>query len=85
MSTEPSRASQSPPAMDNTDIELVFRMIDRNNSGKINYRELRKFCKQYHSQWSKKEVKALLAKIDVDGDGKITLNELKAAIFTEAF
>ncbi|KAA0192034.1 hypothetical protein FBUS_01903 [Fasciolopsis buskii] len=59
-------------------------MIDRNNSGKINYREMKKFCKRYNKGWSKKDIRKFIEYIDVDGDGKITLNELKAALFTTA-
>ncbi|THD28600.1 hypothetical protein D915_000537 [Fasciola hepatica] len=70
--------------MDNEDVEIVFEMIDRNNSGKISYREMKKFCKRYHQGWSKKDIKNMIQYIDVDGDGKITLNELKAALFTTA-
>lgn len=52
----------------------ILKAIDKDNSGSITVGEL----SQLSSTMSKRKCEALMKKLDVDGDGKITLEEFKA-------
>ncbi|OON17154.1 EF hand [Opisthorchis viverrini] len=66
--------------MDDGEIEELFRIIDKDNNGKITKSELSKFFKSHRCKYSSKQISQYVKKIDQDGDGKITLMELKAAL-----
>jgi len=53
--------------------EIAFKAIDRDNSGYITMAELGKLG----TKMNQKKTEALMAKLDADGDGKITLEEFR--------
>lgn len=53
----------------------VFKLMDRNNDGQISKGEL----KLARKQLTLKQIDALIHKLDKDGNGTISLDELKAA------
>merc|ERR1712113_1056064 len=53
--------------------EIAFKAIDRDNSGFITMAELGKLG----TKMNQKKTEALMAKLDADGDGKITLEEFR--------
>ncbi|KAF7258497.1 hypothetical protein EG68_04167 [Paragonimus skrjabini miyazakii] len=62
------------------EIEEIFYLIDKNKNGKISRRELQSFFKKNDCKYKSKEVKEYIKRIDQDGDGSISLMELKQAL-----
>ncbi|KAA3672680.1 uncharacterized protein DEA37_0005053 [Paragonimus westermani] len=58
----------------------MFHHIDTNHSGKISYKELKAFFKKSSSTFKSKDVKSYMMQLDSNGDGKITLEDLKAGL-----
>lgn len=58
-------------------IEKVFRKIDQNKDGKIQFEEFLNVIKKHHSK--KSDVKAIFSAIDVDNSGYITFDEMYKA------
>merc|ERR1719220_761736 len=56
-----------------TRAELAFKALDKDNSGYITEKEMRKLS----TKLSEKELSAIMKKLDVDGDGKLTLDEFR--------
>ncbi|EDR26522.1 dc3, putative [Entamoeba dispar SAW760] len=54
---------------------VAFKLVDSNNSGKVNKKELITFLKKTGIHLKKGEVDVLMDSIDEDGDGKISLQE----------
>ncbi|BFU18853.1 EF-hand calcium-binding domain containing protein [Entamoeba histolytica HM-1:IMSS-B] len=54
---------------------VAFRLVDSNNSGKVNKKELTAFLKKTGVHLKKGEIDALMDSIDEDGDGKISFQE----------
>ena len=58
----------------NNEFKKIFtQALDKDNSGSINSDELSKLG----GNMSKEKIEALMAKLDKDGDGKITLEEFR--------
>ncbi|KAF5400968.1 hypothetical protein PHET_05905 [Paragonimus heterotremus] len=66
--------------MQDHEIEEIFYLIDKNKNGKISRRELQSFFKKNDCKYKSKEVKEYIRRIDQDGDGSISLMELKQAL-----
>ncbi|TPP61067.1 Calcium-binding protein, partial [Fasciola gigantica] len=60
-------------------IEKIFRNIDKDGNGKIHPRELQYFFKKHQLNMTINEVKQYMKRFDVNGDGLISLEELKQA------
>ena len=63
-----------------TQMEQMFRGIDRNNDGKISFNELRIFCKMFPAKHStdfsiNKDVNVIMRKMDTNGDKRISYQE----------
>ncbi|KAA3670896.1 uncharacterized protein DEA37_0002226 [Paragonimus westermani] len=58
----------------------MFYHIDTNHNGRISFKELRAFFKKSSTTFKSKDVKYYLKQFDSNGDGKITLEELKAGL-----
>ncbi|KAA0192033.1 hypothetical protein FBUS_01902 [Fasciolopsis buskii] len=69
--------------MNDQEIEYIFNQIDKNKNGRVNARELQAFFKKNDCKYKSREVKAYIKKIDLDGDGQISLEELKRALRQE--
>ncbi|KAF7239802.1 hypothetical protein EG68_10700 [Paragonimus skrjabini miyazakii] len=66
--------------MNDAEIEQMFYHIDKNHSGKISFRELKAFFKNSSTTTKSKDIKCYMKQLDLNGDGKITLEELKAGL-----
>lgn len=74
------------PMIYTTPIEAIytalFKIVDSNNSGKINTSEFARLKKIEGEELSKKDLKELISKYDDNGDGKLNLQEW-IAMFSE--
>lgn len=59
-------------------IQAAFRTIDCHNEGYINLANLTHFFKKHGDYLIQNEVYAILRRIDVDGDAKISFNEFRS-------
>jgi len=59
-----------------TSLTDAFLKLDRDRSGKISAEELAAVFTASNVQLSAQELKMIMNKYDVDGDGQISLNEL---------
>ncbi|TPP56846.1 Calmodulin-4 [Fasciola gigantica] len=66
--------------MNDQEIEYIFSQIDKNKNGRVNARELQAFFKKNDCKYKSKEIKEYIKRIDMDGDGQISLEELKQAL-----
>ncbi|CAL8100011.1 unnamed protein product [Calicophoron daubneyi] len=66
--------------MNDDEITKLFCMIDKDKNGYITRRELSKFFKAHECKFNSREVKAYIKSVDQNGDGKISLDELKQAL-----
>ncbi|THD27918.1 hypothetical protein D915_001187 [Fasciola hepatica] len=65
--------------MDEETIEKIFQNIDKDGNGRIHPRELQYFFKKHQLNMTINEVKQYMKRFDVNGDGLISLEELKQA------
>ena len=54
---------------------VAFKEYDQDGSGKINVDELKQWCASHGYDSSDAEISAILAAVDLDGDGKIDAEE----------
>mmetsp|Transcript_39230 Transcript_39230/g.116224 ORF Transcript_39230/g.116224 Transcript_39230/m.116224 type:complete len:360 (-) Transcript_39230:89-1168(-) len=62
--------------IDAKDITTLFRQIDVDNSGEIDYTELA----DHYAEFGAQKLRAIFTKLDVDGSGSLTLDEMKAGV-----
>jgi len=75
-------------AENNWDLAEIFEAVDANGDGSLTIKEVFKAIKAYAKEhgielpkgW-RKEVKAIFKHVDADKNGKVTLDEIHAAIF----
>ena len=53
----------------------LFHMFDRDGSGFIDAKELRKIMRRLGTKISSEEVERMVRKADADGDGKVNFEE----------
>ncbi|CAF3318729.1 unnamed protein product [Rotaria socialis] len=63
----------------------AFDLFDRNRSGDISKKELKKVLKTLGIKANEKELQALINQMDADGSGKIDFNEFKAVMGNKYF
>ena len=75
-------------AENNWDLAEVFEAVDANGDGSLTMKEvcsaIKKFAKEHGWELPKgwrKHVKAIFDHVDADSNGKVTLDEIHAAIF----
>lgn len=68
-------ANQLTDTVTRKDVEMVFHMFDVHNQGTITLDALRKVALELGDNLSETELQSMLAVIDSDGDGKVTLEE----------
>ncbi|CAN6892418.1 unnamed protein product [Brassica oleracea] len=61
--------------MDRGELSRVFKMFDKNGDGKIAKNELRDFFKSVSILVPENEIKEMIAKMDVNGDGFMDIDE----------
>jgi calmodulin len=67
------------------DIEKAFRLFDKDNSGFISKSEMNEFMKRLNSSFCESDLNELIEKLDLSGDGKISLEGLFELIFFNVF
>ncbi|GAA52173.1 calmodulin [Clonorchis sinensis] len=60
---------------DYSELREAFRVIDENHDGTLSYSELSKLIRLVSPDYSDSEIKLLMHKSDVNGDGKISFDE----------
>ncbi|KAA0199880.1 hypothetical protein FBUS_02715, partial [Fasciolopsis buskii] len=60
-------------------IEKLFHHIDKDGNGSIHPRELQHFFKKHNLYMTINEVRQYMKRIDQNGDGEISLEEMKRA------
>ena len=61
-------------------IEDIFKALDDDGSGSIDASELEKEMKRRGMKYNSSDLKKIMAAVDVNGDGQISLEEFKSAI-----
>ena len=61
--------------MDRGELSRVFQIFDKNGDGKIARNELKEFFKSVGILIPEKEINEMMAKMDVNGDGFMDINE----------
>ena len=69
------RSNTAVPSDGDNELLAAFRLIDVDNSGKIDIPEIRALVSKTNQNLSEKEVGDLLQDIDVNGDGEIDFKE----------
>ena len=60
-------------------LHIIFNSIDTDGSGELEFDEIKQLFKQEKIEMSDKELKAMMAKIDENGDGVIDFEEFETA------
>lgn len=55
----------------------AFKMIDKDESGKISYDEVKEMLSMGQNAFSETEFNETVKQIDIDGDGQIDFNEFE--------
>ncbi|VDP66453.1 unnamed protein product [Echinostoma caproni] len=63
-----------------TQVRTLFHCIDKNGDGSITEKELRAYFRKHFPDMQKGELKEYVDQLDADGNGKITLEELKRVL-----
>ena len=79
LSYVPSKIYLSSPPDDLTD-DQMFKIFDKNGDGFISNDELRKLMITFGEDLSDAEVNELIKEADTDKDGRVNLEEFKAAM-----
>ncbi|XP_074318408.1 putative calcium-binding protein CML36 [Silene latifolia] len=76
-SNSPSSSSSSSSSSSDFKFDVVsaFKLLDRDNNGKIDRYELNSV---FNSTLSDDELREMIMEVDIDGDGFVTLDELQA-------
>ncbi|CAA0820668.1 Calmodulin-like protein 3 [Striga hermonthica] len=64
--------------MDTPELRRVFSMLDRNDDGKISREELGESLENLGIRVPEEELRAMIGKVNVDGDGQVDANEFGA-------
>ncbi|XP_074589565.1 calmodulin-like protein 3 [Curcuma longa] len=64
--------------MDPSEVKRVFQMFDRDGDGSITKEELQESLKKLGIQTTDEELAAMIEKIDVNGDGRVDVEEFGA-------
>lgn len=64
-------------SLTDADIELQFKMHDKNGDGKLDVQELGSLCRALNRPLNRNELESALFELDADGSGYIEINELK--------
>ncbi|CAH8651571.1 unnamed protein product [Heterobilharzia americana] len=58
------------------EVRLIFSQIDKNHNGFVTPRELKSFFRRHDAKFDRREIKEFVSRLDGDGDGQISLQEL---------
>ncbi|XP_032741067.1 calmodulin-4-like [Rattus rattus] len=62
------------------ELHQAFDSVDKNKDGRINVQELGDVMKQMGKNMPEKDLKALISRVDTDGDGTISFEEFLTAM-----
>ncbi|CAH8869869.1 unnamed protein product [Trichobilharzia szidati] len=62
------------------EVRCIFNQIDKNRNGFVTPRELRAFFRKHDAKFDRREIKEFISRLDGDGDGQISLQELTKGI-----
>merc|ERR1712216_90380 len=61
-------------------IKDAFRMFDEDNSGSLDYDEIRNILSNMGEKMNSEEIEELIKTVDYDGDGAVDLKEFMAVV-----
>lgn len=61
--------------MKESEIIAAFKVFDSDKNGKLDKNEIRQFAKALGMNLSDDQVKEMISSIDIDGDGKVDIQE----------
>ena len=62
------------------DLERVFKLFDEDRTGEISVENLKKVARELGEEISEEELKEILLRADLDGDGKLTFDDFHDVI-----
>ena len=67
------------------DLERVFKLFDDKRTGEISVENLRRVAKELGEDIPEEELKEIILRADLDGDGKLTFDDFYAVITKKTF
>ena len=67
------------------DLERVFKLFDDNRTGEITVENLRRVAKELGEDIPEEELKEIILRADLDGDGKLSFEDFYAVITKKTF
>ena len=67
------------------DLERVFKLFDDKRTGEISVENLRRVAKELGEDIPEEELREIILRADLDGDGKLTFNDFYAVITKKTF
>jgi centrin-1 len=67
------------------DIERVFKLFDSNRNGYISLDDMKRVAKELGEDISEKELGEIIARADLDGDSKLTIEDFYQVMTKKTF